>query len=382
MRWPLIFCILLTPMGCDGTAESPSASVQDIDDAETTSIPADDDASDTQETSSEEEPVDPWKRVRDRLGFADIGAFSFTVGTAEGVAFTHHKGGSTATTPYASASAIKWVTAAVVLSLVEEGILDLDANPQQYLEWWTADPTDARSGVTIRQLLSFTSGLSGMPFGDGTPACLGDPDTTIDACAEDIYRRTFDFTPGEVYFYGPSHMQILAAIAQAATGESWVDIYQSRVAQPLGMNDTHYNWPSLSNPRLSAGATTTMQDFQRFAEAMLTNSQWPTTWNEMVMDHTPNDGVTMRYTPMSNPNRGWHYGLGVWLECLNPEWEESCNTVGVVSASGMFGFHLWVDTVRGHYAVLAMEDQFNGWYTSLQLSLLIREDVAAALLAQ
>ena len=111
MRWPLIFCILLTPMGCDGTAESPSAPVQDIDDAETTSIPADEDASDTQETSSEEEPVDPWKRVRDRLGFADIGAFSFTVGTAEGVAFTHHKGGSTATTPYARASSSYVLTA-------------------------------------------------------------------------------------------------------------------------------------------------------------------------------------------------------------------------------------------------------------------------------
>lgn len=113
---------------------------------------------------------------------------------------------------------------------------------------------------------------------------------------------------------------------------------------------------------------------------MLTNAYWPNTWDEMVRDHTPNDSVAMQYTPMTNPSRGWHYGLGVWLECLNPEWEESCNSVGVISASGLFGFHLWVDTVRGYYAVLAMEDQFNGWYTSLQLSILLRQDVAAAVL--
>ena len=382
IRLCFAICFWLFLGGCQGDAESvqPESSAAPTT-QESPEESVDEEISETQEEVAEDGPLDPWKRVRDMLGFADIGEFSFTVGTSEGVVFTHHKGGSTETTSYASASAIKWVTSAVILRLVEEGVLALDDHPQQYLTWWTSDPTDERSRVTIRQLLAFTSGLSGMPFGDGTPDCLEDADTTIDACAQEIYQSTFDFNPGEVYFYGPSHMQILASIAQAATGESWVDIYQSRIAQPLGMENTHYNWPSTTNPRLSAGAVTTMQDFQRFAEAMLNNTYWPNTWDEMVIDHTPTDSVTMQYTPMSNPSRGWHYGLGVWLECLNPDWEESCNTVDVMSASGMFGFHLWVDTARGHYAVLAMENQFNGWFTSLQLSILLREDVAAAVLA-
>jgi hypothetical protein len=111
---------------------------------------------------------------------------------------------------------------------------------------------------------------------------------------------------------------------------------------------------------------------------MLTNAHWPTTWNEMVIDHTPSPQVKIEYSPMSNPSRGWHYGLGVWLECLNPQWDESCDSVDVISASGIFGFHLWVDLARGHYAVLAMEDSSDGWATSIQLSILLREDVAAA----
>lgn len=377
MRLTFVICSLIGMLGCE-TAEPVAVPEADADVSPAESETSDPANADNDPADAPDEVVDPWQRVRDRIGFSSIRALSFTVGTADEVVFTHHKGESTATTSYSSASAIKWVTAAVILRLVEEGLLGLDDHPQDYLEWWTSDPEDMRSSVTLRQLLAFTSGFSGMPFGDNTPRCLNDESTTIELCAEDIYGSAFSYVPGESYFYGPSHMQVLAAIAQAATGESWADLYASRVAGPVGMVDTEYNWPSTDNPRISAGAQTTMQDFQRFAQAMLTNAHWPTTWNEMIIDHTPSPQVNIEYSPMSNPNRGWHYGLGVWIECLNPQWDESCDSVDVISASGIFGFHLWVDLARGHYAVLAMEDSFDGWATSIQLSILLREDVAAA----
>lgn len=384
MRLIFIISCLLGTIGCEAAvtdqnlatdSNDTSDDFQESEPAEETDEPSEDEA---EPSDSAEEAVDPWQRVRDRIGFSPIGTLSFTVGTADGVVFTHHLGESTATTLYSSASAIKWVTAAVILRLVEEGALTLDSHPQDYLAWWTSDPEDARSKVTLRQLLAFTSGLSGAPFGDSTPRCLNDAFTTIGLCAQEIYDWEFNYAPGEAFYYGPSHMQVLAAIAEAATGESWADLYASRVAEPVGMEDTVYNWPSADNPRVSAGAQTTLQDFQRFAQAMLVNALWPTTWSEMVIDHTPSTEVTVEYSPMNNPSRGWHYGLGVWLECPNPEWDASCETVDVISASGLFGFHLWVDLARGHYAVLAMEDSFNGWASSIQLSVLLRDDVAAA----
>ena len=377
MRWFWIVTLTLC-LGCSSTQDPSNADPGDANpdtEASTEDTTSQDNEGSAPEVDDEEQPSDPWQRVHDRLRVSDVGELSFVVGTADGVVFEFHKGGSTLTTSYATASAIKWVTSAVILRLVEEGLVELDANPQSYLDWWTSDPTDPRSRVTIRQLLAFTSGLSGTPFGDNTPACLEDADTTIDACAQFIYETA------EAYFYGPSHMQILASIAQAVTGEPWAQLYTDRLAQPLGMEATLYDWPSESNPRLSAGAVSTVQDFQRFAQSMLINSHWPTTWDEMVTDHTPKESVTMAYSPLSDSTRGWHYGLGVWLECPNPNWEESCNTVGVISAYGMFGFHLWVDMVRGHYAVLAMEDRFSGWQKSLQLSMVLREDVAAAVLS-
>ncbi|MBT6434597.1 MAG: beta-lactamase family protein [Deltaproteobacteria bacterium] len=380
MRFGVIICFCLVMSGCDTAHDLEGEPVDALTSSPETSEPEHSEPENEPSDGSDvvDEPVDPWQRVRDRISFSTIQSLSFAVGTADGVVFTHHKGESTATTAYSSASAIKWVTAAVILRLVEEGLLGLDNHPQDYLAWWTDDPEDERSRVTVRQLLSFTSGLSGTPFGDNTPRCLEDESTTIALCAQQIYESAFSYVPGEAYFYGPSHMQVLAAIAEAASGESWADLYSSRVAEPVGMINTEYNWPSTENPRISGGAQTTMQDFQRFAESMLTNAYWPTTWSEMLIDHTASPGVTFEYSPMTNGSRGWHYGLGVWLECLNPQWDETCERVDVISASGLFGFHLWLDLARGHYAVLAMEDSFSGWSTSIQLSILLREDVAAA----
>ena len=162
-------------------------------------------------------------------------------------------------------------------------------------------------------------------------------------------RLLLTTSPGEAYFYGPSHMQILASIAQAVTGEPWAQLYTDRLAQPLGMEATLYDWPSESNPGLSTGAVSTVQDFQRFAQSMLINSHWPTTWDEMVTDHTPKESVTMAYSPLSDSTRGWHYGLGVWLECPNPNWEESCNTVGVISRL----WHVWISSL-GRYGSEAL----------------------------
>ena len=47
----------------------------------------------------------------------------------------------------------------VIMDLVEQGVMSLDDRPQDYLAWWTSDPADPRSEITLEQLLSFTSGF-------------------------------------------------------------------------------------------------------------------------------------------------------------------------------------------------------------------------------
>src|SRR5690606_27016584 len=81
-------------------------------------------------------------------------AFTMLLERADGRRFSHAHGASTATTVYDSASTSKWVTATIILDLVDQGILSLDTTANAVLPGWT------ETAVDLRDLLSFTSGFS------------------------------------------------------------------------------------------------------------------------------------------------------------------------------------------------------------------------------
>lgn len=301
-----------------------------------------------------------WEPVRQALqdsGFANVVAL---VGDGRGRRFEHRTGAATQDTPMRSASAIKWVTSAIILSLVEQGVLSLDDHPQHYLDWWTDVSDDPRRQVTIEHLLSFTSGFRGTPFGFASPPCIGNPGSTIDACARAIHDDWFFDLPGTTYYYGPSHMQILGAIAQAATGLDWATIARQQLIDPLGMADTEYVNPSVDNPRLAGGATLSARDLEAFLIAMLDRSRLPTTFEAMITDHTPENRVTIGFTPIDENTYAWHYGLGVWRECPAAEWLAQCDSPKILSTTGAFGMHGWINVDRGYYGVLASDVGFGG----------------------
>src|SRR4051794_18970510 len=77
-------------------------------------------------------------------------------------------GDTNARTVMPIASASKWLTSATLMTLVDEGKLSLDDPVQQYLPAFDG----GKSAITVRELLSHTTGLS-------SPGCEGDPTTTL-----------------------------------------------------------------------------------------------------------------------------------------------------------------------------------------------------------
>lgn len=69
-------------------------------------------------------------------------------------------------------SASKLVTSILINKLVESSVagLELDAPISKYIDWWTKDAEDPRSKVTMRHLLSQTSGFGSDVFGEHGPA--------------------------------------------------------------------------------------------------------------------------------------------------------------------------------------------------------------------
>jgi CubicO group peptidase (beta-lactamase class C family) len=249
---------------------------------------------------------------------------------------------------YASASAIKWVSSVVILRLVAEGTLALDDSPAKYLEYWP------HQGVTVENLLSFTSGFRGRPF---TVPCTSDADTTLEECAQEIAESSFffAFVPQSTYFYGPAHFHMLAAMAQVATNLPWQDIFETRVSQVLGMTDTRYIIPSASNPLVSGGALISANDMDLFMRAMLqrdSNFLPPELWTAMLQDQTPSDAVQFGYTPVP-AEYPFHYGLGVWRECTTAAtFDASCEPLAIASTTGATGVHGWVDYENDYYGLI------------------------------
>lgn len=128
-------------------------------------------------------------------------------------------------------------TTVAFLQLYERGLVRIDDPVQTYLPEFnpTADPR--RAQVTLRMLLTHTSGTGGDLSRQG-PWGLTAPDK-----AEGVHRALaapLEFGPGEGFHYSDINFIILGALVEKLTGES-VDTYvQDNVFAPLGLPDTRY----------------------------------------------------------------------------------------------------------------------------------------------
>jgi CubicO group peptidase (beta-lactamase class C family) len=128
-------------------------------------------------------------------------------------------------------------TATAVLQLVEQGKVAIDDPLQTYLPEFNPGGDPRRAQVTLRMLLTHTSGLAGDLSLDG-PWGLVEADK-----AEGIRRALnarMDFGPGELFHYADIGFILLGAMVEKITGEA-EDVYAHRnVFAPLGMTDTRY----------------------------------------------------------------------------------------------------------------------------------------------
>ncbi|SFR82269.1 CubicO group peptidase, beta-lactamase class C family [Stenotrophomonas maltophilia] len=138
----------------------------------------------------------------------------------------------TAASNFRLASVSKQFTAAAVLLLVEEGRLGLDQPARR----WLPELPPAASSVTLRQLLSHTSGLP--DYED-----LMDPADSRQVHDADVLTMLaradrLDFTPGTAYRYSNSGYALLALIVGRASGQDFATFLQQRIFGPLHMTHT------------------------------------------------------------------------------------------------------------------------------------------------
>jgi len=296
--------------------------------------------------------TDIWVDVKAAIDASNVSHIRLTVGNGGGVVFSYEKGSFPADSQYFLASSSKLLSGATIFRLVESGTLSLDSRPADIIPWWTSDPADIRSQVTLEQLLSFTSGFNDAPT---SPSCITDAATTMGACAQEFYSGGVGTVPGDAYYYGPAHLQIAAHMAELVTGISYAQIFKAEIVDVLGLsNNTVFAFPSTTNPRVSGGGQSTPEDYAKFLRALLAG-EIVTDIDTFTQDRTGNVVFGFRPGATGATGRDWHYGLGFWRQCDIPEWNNTCDENIVISSGGAFGWRPWIDYNNNYFGQIAME---------------------------
>ncbi len=149
-----------------------------------------------------------------------------------GFANLEDKTPATPQTNYRLASVTKQFTAACILLLAQDGKLKLDDS----LRKWLPSLPDVATAMTLRQVLSHTSGL--IDYEDVIPSEMTGQLHDADVLEIlETQNRTY-FSPGTGYRYSNSGYALLALIVGKASGQDFATFLKQRIFTPLGMTDT------------------------------------------------------------------------------------------------------------------------------------------------
>jgi CubicO group peptidase (beta-lactamase class C family) len=173
------------------------------------------------------------------------------------------------------ASTSKVPAAGVILSLVDDGLLELDRPVAEYLDWG-----EHHAGMTIEHLLSMMSGIPGWP--EPNHVCVHDPTTTLTDCGRTIFEdESQSIPPGVEFRYSGSAWQLAGAVAEVVSGMSWAELVEERLVNPCGLTNTGFvstnsqldypegfdgdpaNFPPSDNPEIGGGLYSTVTNYSK-----------------------------------------------------------------------------------------------------------------------
>lgn len=131
-------------------------------------------------------------------------------------------------------SVTKQFTGAATMQLVEKGLLSLDDDVTKFIKFDTQGKK-----VTIRQLLSHTSGIKGyteLPFFEDFSLRKFKRDTLLRI----VEKEPFDFDPGEALIYNNTAFFMLGLIIEKVSGMSYEDYVSHNLFAKAGMSNTYY----------------------------------------------------------------------------------------------------------------------------------------------
>jgi CubicO group peptidase (beta-lactamase class C family) len=293
------------------------------------------------------------------------------------------------------ASQSKAITSLAVMMLYEDGKFGLDDAVSKYipefknpkvlanLNWrdTTYTTTPAKSEITIRQLLTHTSGLDYASIGSqefkaiyakaGVPSGIGNDNMVLGDKMKILGGLPLKHNPGEAWTYGLNN-DVLGYLVEVLSGMSFDQYLRTKIFQPLGMNDTYFYLPKEKHNRLvslyemkdgtiskmtakaydnvdpmyptfegkyysgGAGLSSSPEDYAKFLQLFLNKGEYNGV--RLLSRKT----VELMLTPQVQPPLNNQVGLGFGLETEKND-HTGPSSIGTFSWGGAFNTQYWAD---------------------------------------
>lgn len=236
------------------------------------------------------------------------------------------------------ASCSKWLSAALVMTFVDEGKLKLTDTVGKFLPVLS---NNGKGGITIKECLSHTTGI----FSPDLRENLKEMRTinSMDEAIENIAQYPREGQAGKVFRYSNTGLQIAGAVIEKISGKSFETLFAERIASPFEMKNTDFGKAKVALP--AGGANSTPNDYMNFLTMILNKGQFhgkqilsEKSIAEMQVNRI-NAEVKVAYSPAEAGGLG--YGFGEWIMAN-----------GAISSPGLFGSFPWINNDKKYCAFL------------------------------
>jgi CubicO group peptidase (beta-lactamase class C family) len=243
-------------------------------------------------------------------------------------------------------SVTKSITSALAgIALHERKLASVDLRLAEFFPELAKDPL--KSGITIKHLLSMTSGLEWNNESDQSSKDMMYSADWI----QHILERPSIHKPGEKYNYSNGDAHLLSAVLQKATGESLLDYAKPRLFAPLGITNVIWNYDPQGYSIGAWAMALTVRDMAKLGLLYLREGEWdgatiiPKSWIR--------ESLTKRVWLNYGDGRQGGYGYYWWLKPLAQGLVEgSAKEYNTFYAAGSWGQRVFV--VPGLQLVVAL----------------------------
>lgn len=257
--------------------------------------------------------------------------------------------------PFPLGASSQWLTAALILQLVDEGKVSLDDPVAKYLPVFESY---GRNYVTLRHCLTHQTGLGKETF---KLAAFFEKKkfSSLEEEVTDILKKEIHANAGEAFRYTTYGPVIAARVVEVVTKKRFDQIIRTKLFVPLGMRSTSFAKDDGSAPDAAAGAKSSAADFIKFLQMVLNKGK---AGDKQILSEASAEEMRKVQVAASQTgavpkaDEGFSFALGSWAADGNVAAGTKASSLVFPSLSGTWPA---IDFSKG-YALLVFARDFSG----------------------